>query len=76
MGDMLEQAQRAFIGYTVEKELGSGGMATVYLAHDRKHDRKVAIKILHAEIAAVLGAEDFSRKSRSPRFCSIRTFSC
>ncbi|HEY0529008.1 MAG TPA: serine/threonine-protein kinase, partial [Gemmatimonadaceae bacterium] len=68
MGDQLEQAQRAFIGYTVEKELGSGGMATVYLAHDRKHDRKVAIKILHAEIAAVLGAERFLQEIKVTAF--------
>ncbi|HTI61888.1 MAG TPA: protein kinase [Gemmatimonadaceae bacterium] len=45
--------------YTVERELGRGGMATVYLAHDLKHDRKVAIKVLRAELAAVLGAERF-----------------
>src|SRR3954464_14550171 len=59
MLDPIEQAQRAFAAYTIERELGSGGMATVYLAHDKKHDRKVAIKILHAELAAVLGAERF-----------------
>ncbi|MGH7652261.1 MAG: protein kinase domain-containing protein [Gemmatimonadaceae bacterium] len=59
MSESLEQVQRAFTAYTVERELGTGGMATVYLAHDKKHDRKVAIKILHAELAAVLGAERF-----------------
>ena len=37
--------------YTVERELGRGGMATVYLAQDRKHDREVAIKVLHPGIA-------------------------
>src|SRR4030081_1487581 len=57
MAERLEQVQRAFTAYTIERELGSGGMATVYLAHDKKHDRSVAIKILHAELAAVLGAE-------------------
>lgn len=57
MTERLDQVQRAFAAYIVERELGSGGMATVYLAHDKKHDRKVAIKILHAELAAVLGAE-------------------
>jgi serine/threonine protein kinase len=57
--ESVEQVQRAFTAYTIERELGSGGMATVYLAHDKKHDRKVAIKILHAELAAVLGAERF-----------------
>src|SRR5215208_7076163 len=45
--------------YRVERELGSGGMATVYLAHDLKHDRKVALKVLKPELAAVLGAERF-----------------
>src|SRR3954470_11196435 len=45
--------------YRVERELGRGGMATVYLAHDVKHDRKVAIKVLKPELAAVLGADRF-----------------
>ena len=45
--------------YRVERELGQGGMATVYLAHDIKHDRKVAIKVLKPELAAVIGAERF-----------------
>ena len=45
--------------YTIERELGAGGMATVYLAHDLKHDRKVAIKVLRPELAAVLGADRF-----------------
>jgi serine/threonine-protein kinase len=45
--------------YRIERELGSGGMATVYLAHDLKHDRDVAIKVLHPDLAAALGAERF-----------------
>jgi serine/threonine-protein kinase len=45
--------------YRIERELGQGGMATVYLAHDLKHDRKVAIKVLRPELAAVLGADRF-----------------
>ena len=45
--------------YSIESELGSGGMATVYLAHDIKHDRKVAVKVLRPELAAVIGAERF-----------------
>jgi serine/threonine protein kinase len=45
--------------YRVERELGQGGMATVYLAQDLKHDRKVAIKVLRPELAAVIGAERF-----------------
>jgi eukaryotic-like serine/threonine-protein kinase len=45
--------------YRIERELGQGGMATVYLAHDLKHDRNVAIKVLKPELAAVLGADRF-----------------
>jgi eukaryotic-like serine/threonine-protein kinase len=45
--------------YRIERELGRGGMATVYLAHDLKHDRKVAVKVLKPELGAVLGAERF-----------------
>ena len=45
--------------YTIERELGAGGMATVYLAQDVKHDRKVAVKVLRPELAAVLGTERF-----------------
>ncbi|HXI33268.1 MAG TPA: protein kinase, partial [Gemmatimonadales bacterium] len=48
--------------YRIERELGRGGMATVYLAADLKHDRNVAIKVLHAELAASLGAERFLRE--------------
>jgi serine/threonine-protein kinase len=64
MAERIEQVQRAFTAYTIERELGAGGMATVYLAHDKKHDRSVAIKILHAELAAVLGAERFLQEIR------------
>ena len=45
--------------YRIERELGAGGMATVYLAHDLKHDRDVAIKLLHPDLAAALGGERF-----------------
>jgi Tol biopolymer transport system component/tRNA A-37 threonylcarbamoyl transferase component Bud32 len=45
--------------YRIERQLGQGGMATVYLAYDIKHDRKVAVKVLKPELAAVLGAERF-----------------
>jgi serine/threonine-protein kinase len=43
--------------YLIERELGAGGMATVYLAQDLKHARKVAIRVLRPELAAVIGAE-------------------
>ena len=62
--ERIEHVQRAFTVYIIERELGSGGMATVYLAHDKKHDRRVAIKILHAELAAVLGTERFLQEIR------------
>ena len=45
--------------YRIESELGEGGTATVYLADDRKHDRKVALKVLKQELEAVVGAERF-----------------
>jgi len=45
--------------YVIERELGAGGMATVYLAHDVRHDRKVALKVLRPELSAILGAERF-----------------
>ena len=51
--------------YRIERELGAGGMATVYLAHDLKHDRKVAIKVLRPELAAVIGAERFLREIKT-----------
>ncbi len=50
--------------YIVERELGEGGMATVYLAQDAKHDRKVAIKVLRPELAATLGPERFLEEIR------------
>src|SRR5438552_4315599 len=48
--------------YRIERELGRGGMATVFLAHDLKHDRPVALKVLHSEVAAALGPERFQRE--------------
>ena len=50
--------------YAIETELGRGGMATVYLAHDRRHDRKVALKVLRADVSESLGADRFVREIR------------
>jgi serine/threonine protein kinase len=47
--------------YTIERELGQGGMATVYLAGDLKHERQVAIKVLREDLAATLGSGRFLR---------------
>src|SRR3954452_471605 len=48
--------------YTLDRELGRGGMACVYLAHDLRHDRPVALKVLHSELAQALGPERFQRE--------------
>ena len=48
--------------YAIERELGAGGMATVYLAEDLKHQRKVAVKVLRPELAAAIGADRFLRE--------------
>lgn len=50
--------------YRIEQTLGAGGMATVYLAHDVRHDRDVAIKVLNAELAESLGRQRFVREIR------------
>jgi serine/threonine-protein kinase len=50
--------------YRIERELGRGGMATVYLARDLKHDRSVAVKVLRPELAAILGGERFLHEIR------------
>ena len=60
MTDILGRLTATLAGrYKVERELGQGGMATVYLAHDVRHDRRVALKVLRPELAAILGAERF-----------------
>jgi serine/threonine-protein kinase len=58
--DVLDRLKAALAStYRIERKLGSGGMATVYLGRDLRHDRDVAIKVLHPEVAAVLSPERF-----------------
>ena len=65
MSDAVPRLQSALPGnYRVERELGRGGMATVWLAQDLKHDRRVAIKVIHPELAEILGGERFLREIR------------
>ncbi|MEO6056595.1 MAG: protein kinase [Gemmatimonadales bacterium] len=65
MTDLRAQLQAGLGGsYDLERELGRGGMATVFLAHDLKHDRPVALKVLHRELAASLGHDRFQREIR------------
>jgi len=66
MPDLRERLTEALASrYTIERELGRGGMAIVYLAEDLKHQRKVALKVLRPELAASLGAERFLREIRT-----------
>jgi len=61
--DTLERLKTALAGrYPIERELGQGGMATVYLAQDRKLARAVALKLLRPELACALGGERFLRE--------------
>jgi eukaryotic-like serine/threonine-protein kinase len=63
--DAMSRLATALSGrYTIERELGAGGMATVYLAHDVRHDRPVALKLLRPELAAILGGERFLKEIR------------
>ncbi|UCG85106.1 MAG: protein kinase [Gemmatimonadota bacterium] len=63
MSDPLERLRTALDGrYKIEREIGSGGMAIVYLAEDVKHHRKVAVKVLRPDLAAALGPERFLRE--------------
>jgi eukaryotic-like serine/threonine-protein kinase len=63
VADFREQVQAALDGaYSIEREIGRGGMATVFLAHDEKHHRSVAIKVLRPEFAATVGPERFRRE--------------
>ena len=65
MADLREQLERGLADhYRIERELGRGGMAVVYLAQDLRHDRPVALKALLPELAATLGPERFQREIR------------
>ncbi|UCG89148.1 MAG: serine/threonine protein kinase, partial [Gemmatimonadota bacterium] len=65
MANLLDRLKAALADrYRIERELGSGGMATVYLAQDLKHDRQVALKVMRPELSAILGGERFLREIR------------
>ena len=66
VNDPIAMLRQALSGrYDLQRELGAGGMATVYLARDVKHDRDVAIKVLHEDLGAALGAERFLSEIRT-----------
>jgi serine/threonine-protein kinase len=63
MGGQFDDLQASMADrYMLERELGTGGMATVYLARDARHNRKVAIKVLRAEVARLIGADRFLKE--------------
>ena len=63
MSDPITRLNAALEGrYTIEREIGAGGMATVYLAENVRHHRKVALKVLRPDLAATLGPERFLRE--------------
>ena len=63
MASSLEDLRAALAGrYEIDKEIGQGGMATVYLATDLRHHRQVAVKVLKPDLAAALGPERFLRE--------------
>jgi serine/threonine protein kinase len=64
MADLDRLAATLADRYRIERELGAGGMATVYLARDLKHERQVALKVLRADLSAILGGERFLNEIR------------
>ena len=67
MSNLLDRLKTALADrYAIQEELGAGGMATVYLAEDLKHDRQVAVKVLRPELAVAIGPDRFLR-----RYCQM-----
>ena len=65
MAELLARLREALADrYTIERKIGQGGMAAVYLAHDLRHDRRVALKVLDPELTSAIGAERFLREIR------------
>ena len=68
VSDLLEQLRGALASrYTIQRELGQGGMAKVFLAHDLKYDREVAIKVLRPDLAAEVGASPVPARDQDRR---------
>jgi len=68
MSEPLDRLASALASrYAIEREIGAGGMATVYLARDLRHERHVAVKVLNPELGAVLGAERFLAEIKTSR---------
>ena len=77
MTSITERLSAALAGrYRIERHLGEGGMASVYLAEDRKRDRKVALKLLKPELAAVSGADRFVQEIKTTARVCCREVRC
>jgi len=66
--DALEESR-----FSIERELGRGGTASVFLAHDRILDRSIALKVLHPSVAAAIGTDRFAREVKETARLVIRT---